>query len=115
VSWERDGGERYYYSAQKVGGRVVKTYFGRDEPGTMAAQLDEKIRAEKTAARAEQEAIRGVYERAEALALTLDHACQLLLEGSLLAAGYHCPGHRAWRRRRVAHRSQPGPSAPALG
>ncbi len=71
--------------------------------------------AEKVAARAEQEAIRGVYERAEALAYTLDRACHLLLEGHLLAAGYHCPGYRAWRRRRVADRSQPGPSPSPVG
>ncbi len=101
MSWERRVHGRYYYGARKIRGRVVKTYFGRAALGTMAAETDQTIRAEKAAARAEHAARRAVYERAEALALTLDRACQLLLEGYLLAAGYHCPRGRAWGRRRA--------------
>ena len=40
MPWESRPGGRYYYSARRVGGRVIKTYYGRGILGAEAARLD---------------------------------------------------------------------------
>jgi len=40
MGWECRQGAGYYYRSRRVGGRTVKTYFGRGEVARMAEQLD---------------------------------------------------------------------------
>jgi hypothetical protein len=53
MSWETPGGRRYYFTAKKVNGRVVKRYVGAgDLAGAMAGleALDRERRQEQRAA-----------------------------------------------------------------
>ena len=45
MAWERRKPGRYFYRSRRVGGRVVKDYFGQGAIGQMAADLAEEARA----------------------------------------------------------------------
>jgi hypothetical protein len=40
MGWEWRKGQRYYYAAKRVGGRVVKRYVGVGRVAELAAELD---------------------------------------------------------------------------
>jgi len=99
MAWETRKGQLYFYEARRVGGRVEKTYFGK---GSEALEAERKA-LERAACRAKgKAAIRGLEQALEPLDDTfaeLDAAVSLLMQGSLLAAGYH-QHSGTWRARR---------------
>jgi hypothetical protein len=102
MAWESRSGRRYYYRSVWLDGRVVRRYFGSGPAGELASQLDEEARRGR---QEPLEAIRGHRERLgppDAALASLGAACDVLLEATLLATGYHRPNYGAWRRRHVS-------------
>jgi hypothetical protein len=99
LGWERRQTNRYFYIGRRINGRVRKIYFGKGVPAAIAVLLDRDARAARRAAAAEVRAVAARDAELERAARALDAACDRLLEAHLLAAGYHCPGRRGWRRR----------------
>ena len=99
MSWEKRGGGSFYYRARRVDGRVRKTYIGRGIEAQLAAKADEATRARK---RHDRGVLRGMEEAVgglKHLMKELDTGVRTLMQGALLAAGYH--QHRGhWRKRR---------------
>ena len=96
MGWDRG----YYYRVRKVGGRVVRQYFGTGRGAELVAQMDAIEREEREAARAARRA-----ERAELVALEapLDRMCQeaeLLARAALVAAGFRQHKRGEWRKKR---------------
>ena len=101
MAWEtRSGGRRYYFTAKKIGGRVVKRYIGAgDLAGAMASleALDRERREEQRAAvKAERDRLDALDQRVAELSRAVDAA----LHAALSAAGYHRHDRGAWRKRR---------------
>ncbi len=98
---EQRGNATYYYTAERIGGRVVKTYVGTGRVAVLAALLDAETRAEKA------EALEAVKrERAELAALDaalapLNELADTATAAALVAAGCHRPKRGKWRKRRA--------------
>lgn len=98
MGWEQRGSRRHYYTARRVGGRVVKEYVP-DAVAPFAAQLDAEQRAERAAARAEVERARAELDALADTVTLLDEVADLAYRAAMLAAGYH--NHKGqWRKRR---------------
>ena len=101
MAWERRGGNRYYYQAERENGRVRKRYIGAGEAAELVAHADATIRKTRTERR---ERARAEIEEAEGLASMADElndAAEILARAEMLAAGYH-KRKGEWRRRRDA-------------
>ena len=100
MAWERRRRGSFYYRSKRVGGRVVKDYFGKGTIGQLAADLAEEARAR----RAEDAWALGTEQaRLEALdrpPAALDQACTLLAAAELTAGGYRRHNHGRWTRRK---------------
>lgn len=101
MGWEKRGGQAYYYTAERVGGRVVKRYVGAGPMAELAARLDTLKQNER------DEAIEAVRRTRDELA-ALDAALAPLHEladaattAALVAAGCHRPKRGKWRKRRA--------------
>lgn len=100
MGWEQREGGMYYYTAERVGGRVVKSYVGTGRVAELAAQLGDCARAERAA---EAEANRQARSELDALAAALAPLHELAdaaTTAALVAAGYHRPKRGKWRKRR---------------
>lgn len=110
MSWECPRGKgRYYTRSRRVGGRIVREYFGTGPAAERAAAQDAERRAERLALAAEK---RIQEDRSREAAALLDAYCQLtdqLLAAALTEAGYHQHDRGAWRRARKGPSKQPGP------
>jgi hypothetical protein len=99
--WSKRPGGVYYYRSARVGGRPVKTYFGRGTAAELAASLDaedrRKRQQQKDTLESEKARLRPMDEAMEAL----DAACNLAVEAELTAAGFHRQNYSAWRLKRV--------------
>jgi hypothetical protein len=99
MAWEERKGRRYYYRAERIGGRVRKVYLGADEMARRSARTDAAIRSSKEL---ERERERAECERLKVLAAPVEELCEaaeVLTEAHLLAAGF--AQHKGqWRRRR---------------
>ncbi len=101
MGWEQRGGGSYYYSAERVGGCVVKRYVGSGRVAELAAQLDALNRAErKMAPDAERQALADLAALDAALA-PLYELADVATAAALVAAGCHRPKRGPWRKRRV--------------
>ena len=96
MSWERRRQQLYYYRARREGGRVIKEYVGSGPAAVAAAKQDLARRAERAAEQERRqldtilrEQIAGVGDEADAL-----------VSAALLAAGFHRPQRKPWRKRR---------------
>jgi hypothetical protein len=97
MAWERRGDNKYYDSARKVDGKVVKTYHGTGLFGVLAAEAVAdagRARAAERDALAAEEARMATADRAMA---ALDAACSWMIVAALTAAGYRYTDYR-WRR-----------------
>jgi hypothetical protein len=100
MGWEVRGSKRFYYRAQRVGDRVIKQYFGSGRRARLAAQEDDEERLRKARERSEIRTIEESVVDVNSLMEDLDHVVNMMLQATLLAAGYH--QHRGnWRKYRV--------------
>ena len=99
MAWESRGTRRYYYRARRTdGGRIVKRCFTGAE-AERAAEEDARRRAEQ---QAEREAIAAETVSTQPARELMGHAeemTRLIVNATLLAAGFHLHDY-AWRRRR---------------
>lgn len=101
MAWEkrRRGHRLYFYRARRVGGHVRKQYVGTGPAAELAAKQDAEARAKREALRSVERQARQQDEEAADQLDGFAKWCELLLAGTLLAAGHH--NHRGeWRRRR---------------
>ena len=97
MGWEQRGGRAYYYTAERVGGRVVKRYVG----GAVAGLAARMAAIERDKRLADRESARAAREAAEALdspVAELDEVAGLVARAALLAAGYHQHNRGEWRK-----------------
>lgn len=99
MAWERRrNGQLYFYRSSRdpTTGKVRKQYFGRGHAAEEeAARQSERI-ARRQAELERRQAAELITDQVAALGANVDG----LVETALLAAGYHRPGRKAWRRRR---------------
>ena len=97
MAYEHRRSHTYFYSAQRVGGKVVKKYVGK---GPAAQAVAAKEAAAKDQKRRDTVALSGYQsETAEArrLLVTLEKNSEALLAGALSSAGYIQERGREWR------------------
>ena len=100
MAWERRRRGVYFYRSKRVGGRVVKEYYGKGTIGALAADLAEEGRARRAEDAAALRAEQACLEALDRPPAALDRACALLVTASLTAAGYRRWNFGPWRRRR---------------
>lgn len=103
MAWEARGSRgnrRYYYTARRVGARVVKRYHGHGVLAELAQRLDAEARARRSAESADFAVMQERLAHPRALMDDLDHHVSRLVEATFLAAGYHRHNYGPWRRRR---------------
>jgi hypothetical protein len=99
MGWEQRGTQWYYYTAERISGRVVKHYVGSGRVAELASELDRLTQAERDS-KVESERL----ARAELIALEeslrpLNELADGLVKAALVAAGFH--RHQGkWRKRR---------------
>jgi hypothetical protein len=99
--WEkRERGGLYYTRSRKEGGRVIREYIGGGPLGELAAKTDalNRLRREEEAKawRAERESLEALDHPVE----ELYEAADVLVQATLLAAGYHQHNRSEWRKKR---------------
>ncbi len=99
MSWEIRGGQRYYYRARKIGGRVVKEYVGKGPSAEIAALQDSWARQDRAAGAVARRAERAGLEALDGELKDVDDAIEALARARLVLSGYHRPHRGAWRRR----------------
>jgi hypothetical protein len=96
MAWVTKGKRRYYYRSRRVGGRVVREYYGCGPLAEMAAHLMDMRRRARTARDREAAQFDDVDAGFRQLHAHLDRAAA----AHLLAAGYYRHDRGPWRKRR---------------
>ncbi len=102
MPWERRYRQLVHYRAQKVGGRVIRTYFGAGETAERAYAEDQSRRAERDRQAEGAHAVRRLHTGATASLGELTELTDLLTKATLFGLGFHLHD-RVWRRRRAPH------------
>jgi hypothetical protein len=100
MSWEARKGRRYYYRAFRQQGRLVKQYVGSGSDAVAVAEQDVALRAEQAARRQAEQERRQLDLALSDQVASLAAEAGALMEAALLAAGYHRPQRKPWRKRR---------------
>jgi hypothetical protein len=114
MAWETRGakGVKYYYRSRRdVNGRVVKEYLGRGEKARAAAKADRERRAQEESVDQSIHEVMGMLTAVDRRTALLGTAAQLLLEATLLGAGFHRHNYKRWRKRHGHGRKRPGAAA----
>jgi len=96
MGWENRPGGLYYYSKQRIGGRVVSFYVGNGA----AARLAERHQEAK---RCRRERLQAGKARLSAIDSDFKALCEqagILAVQALEAAGFHRPNRGPWRKKR---------------
>ena len=106
MAWEQRGNRSYYYSAEKVNGRVEKRYLGSGPVAQAVARLEQMDRDHK-----EDDArpLRRELSRLDALDTLMaafHDAVEHEVNETLTRAGYHRHDRGAWRRKRRARQEE---------
>ena len=105
MGWKTINGRSYYYSCERVRGRVVTTYRGNGDLAAMVIALDVSEAHERAKAREEAKAFREV-ERAKAAGVekAIGGVCRLvgfMVNAMMGELGYHRRKRGPWRNRRA--------------
>ena len=100
MGWERRGNATYYYTAERVGGCVVKQYVGTGRVAELAAQLDAITRDEREATAEAVKRERDELAALDAALAPLYELADAATAAALVAAGCHRPKRGPWRKRR---------------
>lgn len=98
MAWEARGGQQFYYRGIREGPRTKKVYCGGGAAGRLAAEVDEYSRAERRVERNTWESEALDWDRAQGVASQLQAVCDLVIDATLLAAGFHRASRHAWRK-----------------
>jgi hypothetical protein len=112
MAWEKRGSCRYYYRVAKVGGRVVREYFGKGSLAEIAADIDDLARIRRLAAAADaaderernKKEIKKWVRQLDKVSRTAEAFATL----ALAAAGFHRHKRGEWRKK-MTQPSLPGP------
>lgn len=98
MAWDSRG---YYYKSRRIGGRVVRDYFGSGAAGQLAEafDLDEHDRIEFE--RFKVRAVRQQLEQEDREAARASRIVQERLSAALEASGYRRHHRGEWRRTRA--------------
>ncbi|MEI8371663.1 MAG: hypothetical protein WCJ35_02395 [Planctomycetota bacterium] len=104
MAWEKRGtcGQLYYYRVRRVCGRVVKEYVGSADSrkAKEAAVQDAARKAERTASRQAEQQRRLAYDSIAEQAASVVHELDSMVTTALIAAGFHRPQRKPWRKKR---------------
>lgn len=92
-------GRPYYYKNKRQNGKVVRQYVASGLLAEFAAEQDARRRDLQQARRAAAEEKRMAFVAARATLLDLLSEAELLINATLLDAGYHRQNRGPWRRR----------------
>ncbi len=95
------GDKEYLYHSEWLDGKAVKTYYGTGAIAEAAAAEIEAQRVLRRERRQAQEQVDRKLRQALQFARMFETHCDDLTAAALLAAGYHRPAYKPWRRRRV--------------
>lgn len=98
MGWEKRGKKTFFYSARRVGNKVVKTYCGSGVVGRVAEQVERRRRAERDEQRVAYLAEQTRLEEAQERLRQFGDCCEQLTVAALLCSGFHRPNRRPWRR-----------------
>jgi hypothetical protein len=88
MAWERRGdGRSYFYRPRRVGGRVVRDYFGYGPVGQLAADLIAEARDRRAALAQARKVELARLDELDGAVDRLDRACELMFEATLTAGG----------------------------
>ena len=98
MGWEyRARGGPYYIRSIRSNGRTIREYLGRGPGAEQAAREDAEARTIRDQERAAWQHLEGL----DAQVTTLDRMVNVLMESTLLTAGYHQHHRGEWRKRRL--------------
>ena len=101
MGWEKRGNRDYFYTAERVNGRVVKRYVGTGRVAELTAQLD-AIKFDRAATDAENaRQARADVDSLTAMLDPLHDLADAMTAAALLAAGFHRHHRGPWRKRRA--------------
>lgn len=100
MGWEQRGNRSYFYTGERVGGRVVKRYVGGGKLAALASQLGEIQRRDREAERDARRAERAALDALAAALAPLDELADRLARAALAAAGFRQHRRGEWRQRR---------------
>lgn len=100
MAWEHRGNGTYYYTAERVGGRVVKRYVGAGYSAQMIAELERLARQERETKAGVERAVRESLDELDALLSPLNAIADAAIAAAMVAAGYHRHNRGSWRKRR---------------
>jgi hypothetical protein len=101
MGWEQRRSGTYFYTAERVGGRVVKRYVGTGKVAELAAQLEAATSAQKAADAERQRREREQLDALDESLNALHELADTLTDAALVAAGFHRHHRGPWRKRRA--------------
>jgi len=101
MGWDHDG--RYFTRSRRENGRVVREYFGGGKAGELASQFEALKREEREVERAQVKAEHDELAELDAPLSELNELADVLVQATLLAAGFHQHNRGNWRKRRGKH------------
>lgn len=101
MGFEQRGNATYYYTAERVAGRVVKSYVGPGPAAELAVEFDALKRAERAELAALDQQERDELAALDALLAPLNELADAATVAALVAAGCHRPKRGPWRKRCV--------------
>jgi hypothetical protein len=101
MSWEKRRNGLYFYTARRVGGRVVKRYLGAGPVAAAAAKLDEINHNQRADDRAAFDDERRDAAAIDATLDDLNDLADLVARAALVAAGYRQHNRGEWRKTRA--------------
>ena len=111
MGWETRSGHRYFYTAERRNGRVVKQYWPGVTGELLAEQLEKSKQAQLEKQKAEKE-IQGRLDRIDQSLAEFADLTQAAIEAVVLLNGFHF--HRGeWRRKRGNETNTAGQSKTA--
>jgi hypothetical protein len=101
MAWEnrKDRG-RYYTRSRRVGGRVVREYFGSGTAGEQAAAEDRQRRLEHDQRRLAWKILEDELEATDDALETIDAICRFYMRAVLESAGFRQHDRGEWRKKR---------------
>lgn len=109
MAWETRKKSKFYYTARRVGGKVVKTYCGAGLAARMAAESVARAKASRLAEQQAAKAMVIEMEPLDALMDEIDTTLDVLTRATLKAKGYR--NHRgSWRMPRADQNHHTAPA-----
>lgn len=101
MGWERKRNDRqYYYRTRRMGRHTFKEYVGSGPVALLAAQLDAEERRQRQAEREAWQTEQVQLAAAERALRDFQAQADLVVEATLILAGFYLH-HGEWRRRRA--------------